>query len=80
MSVTATSRTRIAKRASHWSKPGHGDARPNSYSAALSTTQSSPKAIAIAAQASLRPTSVRHHLIATLSRLAPIVNTAIKSP
>ena len=80
MSAAATSRTRTIKRASRWSKPGHGDVRPNSYPAALSTAQSSSKAIAIAAQASLRPTSVRHHLTATLSRLAPDVNTAIKSP
>jgi hypothetical protein len=32
------------------------------------------------AQASPRPTSARHHLTATLSRLASAVKTAIKSP
>jgi hypothetical protein len=80
MSAIAALRTRIIKRAPRWSKPGHGDALPNSYSAALFTAQPSPKAIAIAAQTSLRPGSVRHHLTAALSRLAPIVNTAIKSP
>jgi hypothetical protein len=80
MSATATSRTRITKRVSRWSRPGHGDARPHSYPASLSTAQSSPKAIVIAAQASPRPTRARHHLTATLSRLASTVNTAIKSP
>jgi hypothetical protein len=80
MSAAGTSRTRIVKRASRWSKPGHGDARQNSYSAALSATQSAPKAILIAAQESPRPISARHHLTATLSRLASTVNTAIKSP
>ncbi len=80
MSADATSRTRIVKRASRWSKPGHGDARPNSYSAALSTAPTSPKAIVIGAQASQRHTSARHHLTATVSRLASTVNTAIKSP
>ena len=80
MSAATTSRTRIAKRVPRWSHPGHGDARPDSCSAALSTTQSAPKAIVIAAQASQRHTSARHHLTATLSRLASNVNTAIKSP
>jgi putative transposase len=67
-------------RVSRWSKPGRGDARPNGYSAALSSAQSSPKAIVIAAQVSPRPTSAGHHLTATLSRLTPTLNTAIKSP
>jgi hypothetical protein len=80
MSAVATSRTRIVKRVSRWSQPSHGDARPDSCSAALSTTQSAPKAILIAAQESPRPISARHHLTATLSRLASTVNTAIKSP
>jgi hypothetical protein len=80
MSADITSRTRIVKRASRWSKSGHGDARPNSYSAALSTAQSSPKAIVLGAQASPRLTSARHHLTAARLRLASTVNTAIKSP
>jgi hypothetical protein len=80
MSAVATSRTRIAKRVSRWSKSGHGYARPDSYPAALSTRQSSPKAIVIAAQASPRPTSARHLLTAALSPLASAVNAAIKSP
>jgi hypothetical protein len=80
MSADATSRTRIANRASRWSKSGHGDARPDSYPALLSTAQSFPKAIVIGVQASLRPTSARHHHTATLSRLASTVNAAIKSP
>ena len=80
MSAVATSRTRIVKRVSRWSQSSHGDARPNSYPAALSTSQSSPKAIVIAAQASPRPTSARHLLTAAPSRLASAVNAAIKSP
>jgi hypothetical protein len=80
MSADVTSRTRIVTRASRWSHPGHGNARPDSYPSALSTAQSVPKAIVIGAQASPKPTSARHHLTATLSRLASAVNTAIKSP
>ena len=80
MSALATSRTRIAKRVPRWSQPGHGDARPDSCPAALSTAPASPKAIVIGAQASPRPTSARHHLTATLSRLAFIAIIAIKSP
>jgi hypothetical protein len=80
MSAVATSRTRIVKRVSCWSQSGHGDARPDSYPAALSTGQSSPKAFVIAAQASPRPNSARHLLTAALSRLASAINAAIKSP
>jgi hypothetical protein len=78
--MSATSRTRIAKRLSRWLPSGHGDARPNSYPAPLPTAQASAKAIVIGAQASPRPTSARHHLTTTLSRLASTLNTAIKSP
>jgi hypothetical protein len=80
MSAAATSHTRIVKRVFRWSKPGHGDARPDSYPAALSTSQSSPKTIVISAQASPRPSSARHLLMAALSHLASAVNAAIKSP
>jgi len=80
MSAATTSRTRIAKRVLRWSQPGHGDARPDSCPASLSTAQSSPKAIVIGAKESPRPASARHHLTVTLSRLAPTVSTAIKSP
>jgi hypothetical protein len=80
MSAVATSRTRIVKRVSRWSQSRHDDARPNSYPAALSTRQSSPKAIVIAAQASPKPTSARHLLTAALSRLASVINVPIKSP
>ena len=80
MSALATSRIRIVKRVSRWSQPGHGDARSHSYSAALSTAQSSPKAIVIGAQASPRLTTARHHLTATLLPPASTVNAAIKSP
>jgi hypothetical protein len=80
MSAAATSRTRIVKRVSRWSQPGHGGARPDRYPSAPSTAQSYPKVIAIGAQASPRPISGRHHLTATLSRLASTANTAIKSP
>ena len=80
MSAAATSHSRIVKRVFRWSQPGHGDARPHSSPTALSTAQSAPKAILIGAKESPRPISPRHHLIATLSRLASTVNTAIKSP
>ncbi len=80
MNALATSRTRIVKRVSRWSQPGHGDARSHSESAALSRAQSSPKAIGIGAQASPGPTNACHHPTATLSRLAFTVNIAIKSP
>jgi len=80
MSAATTSRPRIAKRVPRWSQPGHGGARPHGCPASLSTAQSSPKAFVIVAQASSRPTSARHHLTATLSRLASAVKTAIKSP
>ena len=80
MSAVATLRTRILKRVSRWSKSSHGDARPDSYPALLSTAQFFPKAIVIGVQASPKPTSARHYQTATLSRLASTVNTAIKSP
>ena len=80
MSAPAAARNPIAKRVSHRSQPGHGDARPDSYPSALATAQWALKAILIDAQESPRPTSARHHLAATLSRLASTVNTAIKSP
>jgi hypothetical protein len=62
MSADATSRTCIVKRASRWSKPA--------------TAPASPKAIVIGAQASPRPSSARHHLTATLLRLASTVDIA----
>lgn len=80
MSADATSPTCIVKRASRWSKPGHGDAQQDSCPAALSTAPASPKAIVIAAQASPRPISARYLLTAALSRLASTANAAIKSP
>ncbi len=80
MSAAATSHTRIVKRVFRWSQPGHGDARPHSYPSAFSTAQSAPKAILIGAKEGPRPISTRHYLIATLSRPASTVNTAIKSP
>ncbi len=80
MSAAASSTTRLVKRVCRWSQPSHGDARPHSYSAALSTAQLTPRDILIAAKESPRPTSARHHLIATLSPPASTVNTAIKSP
>jgi hypothetical protein len=80
MSAAASSSTRLVKRVCRWSQPGHGDARPHSYPAALCTAQSAPKDILIAAKESPRPTSARHHLTATLSPPASTVNTAIKSP
>jgi hypothetical protein len=80
MSAVATSPTRIVKRVSRWSQPGHGDARPNSDPSALSTALSALETILFAAQPGPRPTSGRYHVAATLSRLASTVNTAIKSP
>jgi hypothetical protein len=80
MSADATSPTRIVKRASRWSQPSHGDARPDSDPAALSTAQLAPKAILIGAQASPRATSARHHLTAKLSPPASTFYAAIKSP
>jgi len=80
MSAVATSPTRIVKRVSRWSRPGHDDARSDSCQAALSTEPTSPKAIVMVAQASSSRTSARHHLTATLSRLASTVKAAIKSP
>ena len=80
MSAPATSHTRIVKRASRRSQPGHGDARPDSFPSALSTAQSAPKAILIGAKESPRPTSARLHFTGTLSRLAFAASTAIKSP
>ena len=80
MSAAASSSTRLVKRVSRWSQPGHSDARPHSYPAALSTAQSTPKDILIAAKESTRPTSARHYLTATLSPPASTVNAAIKSP
>ncbi len=80
MSAAFISPSRFVKRVSPWSQPGHGDARPHTYPSALSTAQSAPKAILIGANESPRPISARHHLTATLSRLAYTVNTAIKSP
>ena len=77
MSADAASLTRIVKRASRWSKPSHGDARPNSDPSALSTALSVMKIILFAAQAGPRPTSGHYHVAATLLRLA---STAIKSP
>jgi hypothetical protein len=80
MSAVATSRTCIVKRVSRWSQSGNGDARSNRHPAALSTRQSSPKNIIIAAQASPKPVAARHLLTAALSRLASALNSAIKSP
>ena len=80
MSASAISRTRIVKRGFRWSQPGHGDARPDSYPAALSTAQLVAKAMLIGAKECKRPTSARLQLTATLSRLASPANTAIKSP
>jgi hypothetical protein len=80
MSADITSRTRIVKRASRWSKSGHGDARPNSYSAALSTAPTSQKAIVIGAQKSQSPTNARLNPTTARLCLASTVNTAIKSP
>ena len=47
MSAATTSRTRIAKRVSGWSQPGHGDARSGSCPAALGTPPTSQKPIVI---------------------------------
>jgi hypothetical protein len=80
MSAAATSLTRIVNRVSRWSQSGHGDARPNSYPAALSTRHLPRKNIVIAAQASPRPTAAHHLLTAALSRLESALNAAIKSP
>jgi hypothetical protein len=80
MSADATSRTRIVKRTSRWSQPGHGDARPNSYPSALSTAQLAPKAILIGPQASPSATRARHHRTVTLSPPAITFYAAIKSP
>jgi hypothetical protein len=80
MSAVATSLTRIVKRASRWSQPGHGDTRSDGCPAALSTAPTSAKAIVIGAQASPRATGARHHLTAMVSRPASAISTAIKSP
>jgi hypothetical protein len=80
MSAVATSPIRIIKRVSRWSKPGHGDARLDSYPPALSTAPTSRKAIVIGAQTSQSPTNARLDLTAVRLRLASTVNTAIKSP
>lgn len=80
MSAVATSTTRIVRRVSRWSQPGHSDARSDSNPAALSTALSAMEAILFAAQAAPRSTSGRYRLAATLSRLASAVNPAIKSP
>jgi hypothetical protein len=80
MSAVATSPTRIIKRVSRWSQPGHGDARSDSCPAALGTAPSFSKAPIIGAQASPRATGARHQLPTTLSRPASAGNTAIKSP
>jgi hypothetical protein len=80
MTATAASRTRIVEHVSRWSQPRHGDARPDSDPAAISTAQSPSNVVAICAKASPRTTSVRHHPTATISRLAATVDAAIKSP
>jgi hypothetical protein len=80
MTAAAASRTRIVKRLSRRSQPGHGDARPDSDPPTLSTAQLAPNAILIAANESPRPTSARHHPTATLSPPAFTFNAAIKSP
>jgi hypothetical protein len=80
MSAATTSPTRIVKRVSRWSKPGHDDARPDRCPSGRSTAQMVPKAMLIGAKDSPRPTSVRLQLTAMLSRLASPANTAIKSP
>ena len=76
MSAPAASPARIVKRVSRWSRPGHGDPRPDSRP----TAQLVPKAMLTGAKESPRPTSVRLQLTAMLSRLASPANTAIKSP
>ena len=78
MSADATSRT--LKRASRWSRPSHGDARPSSAPSALSTAFSAMDSILVATQASPRPTIGRYQVAATLARRVFTVNTAIKSP
>jgi hypothetical protein len=80
MSAPAASPARIVKRVSRWSRPGHGDARPDRCPAGRPTTQLVPKAMLTGAKESPRPTSVRLQLTAMLSRLASPANTAIKSP
>jgi hypothetical protein len=80
MSAATTSRTRIAKHVPRWSQPGHGDARSDSYPAALPTAPTSPKAIVISAPASQSLTNAGLNLTATLTRLASTVKSAIKSP
>jgi hypothetical protein len=80
MSAAATSPTRIVKRVSRWSQPGHGDARPDRCPSARSTAQLVSNAMLIAAKESPRPTSARLHFTGTLSRLASAASTAIKSP
>jgi hypothetical protein len=80
MSAVASSLTRFVKPVSRWSQPGHGDARPNSYPAALSTRHLPRKNIVIAAQASPRPTAAHYLLTAALSRLESALTAAIKSP
>jgi hypothetical protein len=79
MSAAAT-RTRIVKRVSRWSQPGHGDTRPDRRPSAGSTAPLVPKAMLIGAKESPRPISARHHLTATLSSPASTFNAAIKSP
>ena len=80
MSAAAASPTRIVKRVSRWSQPGHGDARPCRCPSALSAAQLAPKAMLIGAKESPRPTSARLHFTGALSRLASAAGTAIKSP
>jgi hypothetical protein len=80
MSAATTSRTRIIKRVSRWSQPGHGDARPDSSPSALSTAQLAPKAILIGPQASPSATRARHHRTVTLPPPATTFYAAIKSP
>ena len=79
MSAAAT-RTRIVKRVSRWSQPGHGDTRPDRRPSAGSTAPLVPNGIVTVAQASSRPTSARLHFTGALSRLASAASTAIKSP
>jgi hypothetical protein len=80
MSAAATSPTRIVKRVSRWSQPGHGDARPDRCPSVRSTAQLAPKAMLIGAKQSPRPTGARLQLTAMPSRLASPADTAIKSP
>jgi ribosomal protein S4 len=80
MSADATSRTRIVKPVSRWSQSGHGDARSDNCSTALSTAPTSQKAIVIGAQTSQSLTNARLDLTVARLPLASTVNTAIKSP